>query len=202
MNRLDVLAMNSPHRKWIIDRVTATYYREFFNDCIGKKVLEIGCGAGFGTEIIKKYFSPKRIEATDLDPRMIALAEKNVHDQTINFTVTDATKLPYKNNSFDAVFDYCAIHHIPGPRWRDCIREMYRVLSHHGKLYLYENSLESFTGFWGRLYRVFTHHPYDSMYQKEELVAFLKHMNFTIKREIHLPHFWALIEYIIIIAEK
>lgn len=202
MHRLDVLAMNSPHRRWIIDRVTASYYREFFNDVIDKKVLEIGCGAGFGTEVIKKYFSPKSIEATDIDPRMIALAKKNIHDQTINFSVADATKLPYKSNSFDAIFDYCAIHHIPSPRWKDCVRELYRVLSPHGKLYIYENSIESFTSSWGRIYRILTTHPYESMYKKRELLDYLRNMNFKILKEVDLATFWALIEYFITVVEK
>lgn len=60
--------------------------------------------------MILKYFSPKKIVATDLDPRQIALAEKNINSEKVNFETADAAKLNYHDNCFDAVFDYGAIH--------------------------------------------------------------------------------------------
>ncbi len=35
--------------------------------------LEIGCGNGNGTKLIKKYFSPRNIIAIDLDEKMIGI---------------------------------------------------------------------------------------------------------------------------------
>lgn len=196
MTKLEVLEMNSLYRKWMIERITSRYYREFFNDFKEKNILEIGCGHGFGAKTIKKYFSPKKIVATDLDPRMIVSARKQIHDPTIAFEVADATKLPFKDDSFSAVFDYGAIHHIPGPSWKDSLRELHRVLVRKGKAFIYDNSIESFHTLWGRINRIISTHPYDSMYKKSEFVDELKLVGFTIIKEINLGR------YFIVIVEK
>lgn len=124
MNKLDIWLINTPFRKWLLDRTTRKYYFEYFNELKGKTVLEIGCGSGFGAEIISKHFSPQKIIATDLDLRLIVLAKRNVQNKKVIFEKADATKLSYKDKSFDAVFDYGVIHHIPAPDWKDS--KMYR----------------------------------------------------------------------------
>ncbi len=132
MNKLDILLINTPFRKWLLDRATRKYYFEYFNELKEKTVLEIGCGSGGATEFILKYFSPKKIIATDLDRRLIVLAKRNVKNKKVAFEKADATKLSYKNESFDAVFDYSVIHHIPAPDWKECLNEIYRVLKPGG----------------------------------------------------------------------
>jgi len=96
MNNLSRLAMSLPFRKWVIDEVVKKHFREYFQQLNGGVFLEIGCGNGAGAKTIKKYFSPKKIIATDLDPFMIKVAKLNVYDPSIVFEVEDATKLKYK----------------------------------------------------------------------------------------------------------
>ncbi len=180
----------------MIETVTSRYYRGFAEELSGKRVLEIGCGHGFGARAIRKYLSPKRVIATDLDPRMIDSASKMVDDPAVVFEVADAAKLPYEDNSFDAVFDYGAIHHIPGLLWKSCCKELYRVLSRHGKVFIYDNSIESFSTIWGRINRIMTDHPYESMYKKTELLDYLISLGLKIKKEVSLGR------YFIAIAEK
>ncbi|MBI3342801.1 class I SAM-dependent methyltransferase, partial [Candidatus Gottesmanbacteria bacterium] len=98
--------MKLPYRRRMIERVTSKYYREFAKELTGKRVLEIGCGHGFGVGAIRRYLSPKQIIATDLDPKMIDSAKQLSGDPNIVYEVADATRLRYKNNSFSAVFDY------------------------------------------------------------------------------------------------
>lgn len=196
MNKLDVWLMNLPFRKRMIDKVTSRYYHEFFKELADKNILEIGCGHGFGAKAISKNFSPKKIVATDLDPRMISSAKKNVDDPVIVFEEADAARLPYKNNNFDAVFDYGTIHHIPGPQWKNCLEELYRVLSPGGKVFIYDISIDSFNTLFGRLYKIFNTHPYSSMYKKSEFLDYLKFVGFKILKEVDLGR------YFIVIAEK
>jgi len=139
MNKLDIWLINTPFRKWLLDRATRKYFFEYFNELKEKTVLEIGCGSGGGTELILKYFSPKKLIATDLDPRLIALAKNNVQNKKVIFEKANATKLSYKEKSFDAIFDYGVIHHIPLPEWKECLKEIYRVLKPGGKLFLWES---------------------------------------------------------------
>lgn len=52
-----------------------SFRREWFAD---KDVLDIGCNAGHVTLCVARDFNPKRIVGIDIDPKLIALARKNV----------------------------------------------------------------------------------------------------------------------------
>lgn len=196
MTIFEVWTMKLPYRRWMVEEVTSKYYHDFFKELAGKNILEVGCGHGFGVRAIKRYFSPKKIVATDVDPRMIASARKNIDDSEVVFEEADATKLHYKDNSFDAIFVYGVIHHIPGPLWKNCLKELYRVISPGGKVFIYDNSIESFRTFWGRINKIISVHPYDSMYRKTEFFDYLKRVGFTILKDIDLGR------YFVVVAEK
>ena len=171
--------MNNPVRPLIqewyeipILRRMATTNQNFHN------ALEIGCGNGNGTRLIKKHFNPSQIEAIDLDERMIGIAQKRKRDRSINFKVMNAAKLEYPDASFDIIFDFGIIHHIPN--WRDCIRELARVLGDGGYLLLEELAIESFSGFPGMLWRRILAHPYAEMFAFNELENCLQEAGFTI----------------------
>ena len=197
MNNLGRLGMSMPFREWASNSVVKKYYRDYVQRLKGGTLLEIGCGNGAGAKVIKKYFSPKKIAATDLDPFMIKVAKLNVHDPSIIFETGDATKLKYQTGQFDAVFVFDALHHIPGPQWRDCLKEIYRVLKPGGLFFIYDVSIEYFETFIGRVLRPLYVHPYDSMYRRDEFVDFLPKLNFKIlKKELEFlsRHFLTVVE--------
>jgi len=66
VNKLEFLLMNNPIRAHIQDRIEAKEFGRLSSLPPDKVVLEIGCGNGTGTKLIKKYFSPKEIYAVDL----------------------------------------------------------------------------------------------------------------------------------------
>lgn len=193
MNRLSIWCSNTPFRKWLLERDARKYYSEYFNELKGKTVLEIGCGSGFGAEIVLKYFSPQKIIATDLDPRMVVIAKKNIKSKKIIVEQADATRLGYKNKSFDAVFGYGMIHHIPAPEWKDCLNEIYRVLKPGGMLFLRDLSAESFKTLRGRVIKLFTIHPYNKMYRKEEFVNYLVSIGFKTLKRAQEPRFFTIV---------
>lgn len=193
MARLSIWCSNTAFRKWLLDRDAKKYYFEYFNELKGKTVLEIGCGSGFGAEIILKYFSPQKIIATDLDPRLIAIAKKNTKSKRITVEQANATRLDYKDKSFDAVFGYGVVHHIPAPEWKECLNEIYRVLKPGGMLFLRDLSLESFKTLWGKITKAFTIHPYDKMYRKEEFMDYLVSIGFKILKRVQEPRFFTIV---------
>ena len=145
--------------------------------------LEIGCGNGNGTRLIRKYFNPARIDAIDLDERMIRIAQEQNDDHSIHFKVMDAAKLEYPDDSFDIIFDFGIIHHIPN--WRDCILELARVSKSHAYLFLEELAIETFSGFPGALWRKLLAHPYEAMFAFDELEKCLQESDFTIINKKH-----------------
>lgn len=134
INRVEFLLVNNLLRAHIQDKLEAKRLRELSSLPPDKVVLEIGCGNDTGTKLIKKYFSSREIYAVDLDERMINLAKEGNTDTLIYFEVGDASSLRYKSNQFDAIFDFGIIHHIS--LWRDCLKELKRVLKPGGELLL------------------------------------------------------------------
>ena len=170
--------MNNPLRELVQEYVEIKELRRLSQLSTGLKVLEIGCGNGWGTKLIKKYFNPSEIRAIDLDPKMIDIAKKSNKDSRITFSIADATKLPYKDNSFDAIFDFGIIHHIPD--WKNCLSELKRVLKPSGQLLIEDLSIETFETPFGKLMRKVLAHPYSAMYKRSEFIQHLKSIGFTI----------------------
>lgn len=104
----------------------------------GGHALEIGCGRGVGTNLIFDVFGADTVDAFDLDPRMVALARRRLHPRgaRVRLWVADATAIPVGNATYDAVFDFGIIHHVPD--WRLALREVARVLKPGGRFYAEE----------------------------------------------------------------
>lgn len=110
LNKLEFLLMNNPIRAFIQEAHEVGVLRDMTSIGNIERALEIGCGNGNGTKLIKKYFGPKLIDAVDLDEKMINIAKKKNHDSSICHEVMDASKLSFLNNTFDAIFDFGIIH--------------------------------------------------------------------------------------------
>lgn len=176
MNKVEFWLMNNPVRS-LIQKYEVKRMRKMTRLKDGGKILEIGCGQGEGTKLIKKHFKPTQIHAIDLDEKMIKRAKKRVIDA--QFEIGDASKLRFKDKSFDAIVDFGIIHHIPN--WEDCLKELYRVLKPEGEVILEDLSMETFTSnFFGKFLRLILDHPYKDMYTRKEFFECAKKVGFKV----------------------
>ena len=135
LNRLEELLMDNALRAWFQGSFEAPRIFQGLELPPGARCLEIGCGRGVGARLILERFQPERVLATDLDPEMIArarayLAQDGRADGRISLMVADASHLPFTDGSFEACFDFGALHHIPA--WRRAVAEVARVLKPGG----------------------------------------------------------------------
>ena len=93
-------------------------------------VLELAAGTGLiAANIADAVHS---IEATDFSPKMIETAKKKSVAGTVRFSVEDATKLSFEDDSFDAVIISNALHIVPAPEL--VLENIKRVLKPNGLL--------------------------------------------------------------------
>jgi len=143
LNRVEYALMNNPVRAAIQRYFEAARLLRMGGPVRGGKVLEIGCGQGVGTELILDLFGADTVDAFDLDPRMVALARRRLLSRSsrVRQWVGDATAIAAGDGSYDAVFDFGIVHHIP--EWRRALAEVQRVLTPGGRFYA-EEVLERF----------------------------------------------------------
>jgi ubiquinone/menaquinone biosynthesis C-methylase UbiE len=109
----------------------------------GGEILEIGCGRGVGAKLIDRTFQPANLHIQDLDMDMIRKARKRVDaskdkqiSESISLSVSDANDLPFKSKSFEAIFGFGVLHHVPD--WQGALLEITRVLKPGGIYYMEE----------------------------------------------------------------
>ena len=73
------------------------------------KILEIGCGTGNYTALLKKTFECARIKAIDISAPMVRLARQKVNDEKILFEVGDAEEIDL-GGEYDLVTSNAVFH--------------------------------------------------------------------------------------------
>lgn len=198
LNRLEYHIVTSRLRDWHLGREVRRL-KTLSDLPPGARILEIGCGKGMGAQWIHRLFAAREVVGVDVDERMIGLARRAVREPGVRFEVGDAASLRFPAASFDAVFDFGVLHHIP--RWRDALVEIRRVLKPDGRLVIEDLSLETFEAGAGKLLKPLLSHPYQDMYRWPEFLKVLEEVGFRIQREAEAnPAF--LFRYFIVLARK
>lgn len=101
-------------------------------------VLDIGCGTGALTLVIKEAHPEITVTAIDPDPRALARAERKAKraGMTVRFDRGFADALPYPDEAFDRVFSSMMLHHVPRRDKLNVLKDVRRVLRPEGRLEL------------------------------------------------------------------
>jgi ubiquinone/menaquinone biosynthesis C-methylase UbiE len=104
---------------------------EDFTKLRGRKVLEVGCGAGSAAEVLSRCGC--ELTAIDLTQRAVNLTSRRLTEARLAGLVIkmDAEKMEFPDESFDYAWCWGVIHHSAHP---ECIvKELYRVLRPGGR---------------------------------------------------------------------
>ena len=138
----------------------------------GGTALEIGCGRGAGIEVILRQFGATHVCGIDLDPIQIERARRRLQNHypgRITLIEEDAERLPFADASFDAVFDFGALHHVPD--WQRSIANIRRVLK-QGGTFFFEEVTRAALERW--IYRRFLEHPAENRFSEAEFITELE----------------------------
>jgi len=118
----------------------------------GKDILELGCGNAEMTRLIATSGHNRRITATEVDEiqHRKNISIDDLHN--VNFIMAGSESIPFENESFDVVFMFKSLHHVPIEFMNDALREVERVLRSGGLVYISEPVFE---GDFNELIRLF-----------------------------------------------
>lgn len=83
-------------------RVGKTLLNKLPVDFQAKKILDLGCGTGYFTGLLKQRFTEDGIVGLDLAEGMLKQAKQSISSD--HWIVGDAEQLPIKNNSLELIF--------------------------------------------------------------------------------------------------
>ncbi|MGH3946699.1 MAG: class I SAM-dependent methyltransferase [Pseudonocardiaceae bacterium] len=116
----------------LVNRVETALVNSAPRYCRTAGCWKLGCGPGYGTQLILERFGADRVDAVDLDQAMIARVGRRLarFGERVRLAQGSATDLRHavdaEDDAYDAVFDFAIIHHIPD--WRSALDEVVRVL--------------------------------------------------------------------------
>lgn len=123
--------------------------KDLFHNCKQKSILELGCGDGFQSKLLKNYFNS--IISTDLNEQRMNF---DLINQGITLEVLDAELVGenYSKESFDFIFSSNMVEHLPN--YKKCLHGIKKVLKNDGiAIIILPNSL------W-RLSTIIFHYPF------------------------------------------
>ncbi len=125
-------AMQMGWRKWYMEKIELRTFRKFGLELKGADILEVGCGNGYAASLITAE-QPRSYTGLDIMPEQLEIARgRNLPGASfVEGSADDLSRFP--DESFDAVLDFCILHHVEG--WRTFFDECRRVLRGGGSIY-------------------------------------------------------------------
>lgn len=142
-------------------------------------VLDVGCHSGTFTLNNLPKLKTKKIHGIDVSPSAIKLISKKIPYG--HFEVADATKLPFKNNQFSAVFCLEMLEHVDDPV--AVLFEIKRVLKKGGYTVILvpsDNRLFKIVWFVWTMYYSHWRHAHVQSFTSDQLDRLIKKLGFKI----------------------
>lgn len=117
--------LESPREIYILKHWVPSLEEAVEKYCINKSVLELGCGYGRHTEILRKY--TQNLIGLDISKKWLDYAKKKYPD--VKFILADVHKIPFKENFFDVVFNAGLFEYV---NRKIVMEEIRRVLKKQG----------------------------------------------------------------------
>lgn len=172
MNQTETVLVNFPPRRWLQRFYEIRVLLRFGGRLLpGARALEIGCGPGYGSQLVLERFGAASVDAVDLDPAMIERAGRRLarfgdRVRLVQGSASDLrASVGAEDSSYDAVFDFAIVHHIPD--WRVAIAEVARVLRPGGRFYFEEVTAHALAR---PIYQRLFDHPSQDRFTAEEFL--------------------------------
>jgi ubiquinone/menaquinone biosynthesis C-methylase UbiE len=101
-------------------------------------ILDIGCGTGTLSLMIKQAHPDAVVYGLDVDPQILTLARNKAEQAGADVVLDEGTAacLPYTDGNFDHVFSSLMLHHLVREDKKRALKEAFRVLKPGGVLHV------------------------------------------------------------------
>lgn len=103
-------------------RFPSEFINVFKSELRGKKVLDIGSGPGRDAEILRK--SGLEVTCVDASTSMVTMTR----DMGFESVESGFSEIPFSSESFDGVWSYTSLLHIPKVEAIPALKEIYRIM--------------------------------------------------------------------------
>ena len=111
-----------------------------------KKVLDIACGSGYGSQMIIEN-GAKHVTGVDISEEAILYCKNEYQHKNLEFKVGNVAKIPLEDDSVDVIISFETLEHVNEDVQREFLLEINRVLKRDGFLVISTpNSLVSPVG--------------------------------------------------------
>lgn len=107
-------------------------------DLRGARVLELGCGAAVATRALVERLGAASVLATEVDTEQLAQNLRITDLPQVRFIAGGAEAIDALDATFDAVFLFKSLHHVPLAQLDAALAEIHRVLKTDGTLCVVE----------------------------------------------------------------
>jgi len=116
-------------------RQVAEEFIQWLSPLRGGNWLEVGCGTGALTQAICRRAGVGSLVACDPSPQFVSFARLSLAGHGVSFVVADASHLPSREDSFDAIVSGLVLNFLPRPA--EAVRSMRNRLRPGGTLAAY-----------------------------------------------------------------
>jgi 2-polyprenyl-3-methyl-5-hydroxy-6-metoxy-1,4-benzoquinol methylase len=127
IERLDPRHSRWYSRKLIAEHVARYSFAKHYVD--GKIVADLGCGTGYGSNLIA-FSGAKKVYGIDIDKKAIEYAQKNHSHENISYIQASAEKTKLPDKSIDVAISFETIEHLEHPE--KLLLEIKRILKPGG----------------------------------------------------------------------
>lgn len=102
------------------------------------RILDLGCGTGTLTLLVKRAHPDTKVTGLDGDPKVIEIARVKIKKAGVDVKLDRGMsfKLPYPDNSFDRILSSLLFHHLTPENKLKTMKEVSRVLRPGGELHV------------------------------------------------------------------
>jgi ubiquinone/menaquinone biosynthesis C-methylase UbiE len=153
----------------------------------GKTVLDVACGAGYGSQILSHL--AKRVVGADIDRQAIEHCRSRYSGTNLSFVQMDGCHLAFSPSSFDAVVSFETLEHLENPEV--FLKELNRVLKVDGQLIISTPNKELFSLYTKNKknpfhYREFTQSKFEKKLRSDFFVEEILGQRFFAKKDVPL----------------